>query len=427
MKPLRVFLALLFLFLLLTGLLWAIVIPYNEAPDEYSHFDVANFIAQKRRFPIFGKDENMGVSKYEIPNVVVKYNASYAAMPPGAYLWQALFLSLGQLFPSAYLLARLANILLLVPLAVISFSLSKKIFKQDWQKVSFVLLSLLSPQIIFTFSYVNSDAMLLVWTFLLWWWLVSFLKKETITLWKSLIFGVSLGLAVLTRYNILPLVIIAVGGFIWRLWQERRLIKFKRSLFLVMTAGIAAILTSGWWYLRNILLYHDLLVSNQFWQTYYFIYPRGQNATLWQILSGRDWWWRNWQSLWGVFGWNTIFLPNYFYRVILLMALLSLIVIYIYWRKLGVLGQKLIKLSLGIGLLVLVFSAWQSAAFAYQPQGRYLFPAWPGLVILLSLGWLVAGEAKSVLWPKIGIGVFIFFLFSWQILSLLTILVPSYY
>src|SRR5438045_9763866 len=39
------------------SLLWAFTVPFNEAPDEAAHFQVARFILDHGRLPIFRPDE----------------------------------------------------------------------------------------------------------------------------------------------------------------------------------------------------------------------------------------------------------------------------------------------------------------------------------------------------------------------------------
>lgn len=418
----RFFLPLIMVWFLVMGYLWIGTIPYNEAPDEYTHFDVAQFIARNKRFPVFGQDENMGVSEYDIPGVVLKYNASYSAMPPLAYLWQAGLISLWPFGEgSSYLAARFANLVLGLVSLCLSWLVAKEIFKKTYQRLTFALLANLTPQMLFTFSYVNSDGLLLALSWVLWWWLVRFLKR-TIKLKESLLFGLTLGIAVLTRYNIAPLVLVTAGVFAWRLWNQKQAHNLVGVTVKVMAALGVSLAVGGWWYVRNLLLYQDILATRQFWKTYQMIYIPEGKETIISVLFQSDWLWRNWQSLWGVFGWNTILLPNFIYRILLVGFLMAILGLFL--RKWPKFKKRLLILSGVVLGLAMIASLWQSVTYAFQPQGRYLFAAWPGLVLILIWGgWQWVSNDKKRLVSFLTIT----FLLSLDLYALLKILIPAYY
>jgi len=427
----RLFLILLSIYIFLTGLVWAVVVPYNEAPDEYTHFDVANFMEQNRRLPVFGQDENMGVSKFEIPGVTLKYNASYSAMPPLAYLWQATFISLGK-GNKAYLLARFADIILGIASSWVAFKLSKSLFKSFSLRAAFTVVGVITPQVLFSFSYVNSDAILLLFSFVLWYWLVR-LWTKTVNIYEALGLGLSLGLATLTRYNVAPLVILVVVAFLITILKSfvKRQISLKKGLFIILATFFTSVITGGWWYLRNLVLYHDLSVTQQFWQTYHQIYPFNDHLNSWQILTRTDWLWRNWQSIWGVFGWNSILMPDLIYKILLGFGALAIIFLLVLWVNLNYQEKTVVFFSGLLLLSLVILSLWQSQTYAFQPQGRYLFPAWPGLVYLLVKGWqqvlpLKINHLKLLNKKIFSFGLIIIWLY-FDLYVLINFLIPTYY
>lgn len=429
----RVFLFIFLSFVLLTNMIWMIVLPFNEAPDEYTHFDVAKFIAVNNRFPVFGKDENMGVSKYEIPGVVLKYNASYAAMPPLAYLWQAGIIKLFSKGDSSYLAARGANLLLALATAFCAYLLSCQLFTKFFQRVTFSLVGVLAPQVTFTFAYVNSDGLLLLFSFLLWWWIAHFLKKRKHSFKESLLFGLTLGLAAITRYNVAPLLIVALVIFVKKILEannDKTTVPLKKIIYLAIT-GISSLTIAGGWYLRNIIVYQDILVTRKFWDTYYMIYGKHDFLDPLKIIFQTDWLWKNFQSLWGVFGWNNIAIPELVYRILFVLVIFGLFWLITQWKKLASNRKKIVKWSVLVIFLTLSFSLWQSSLYAFQPQGRYLFPAWPGLVYLLLLGWWKKLDFNKQMgqekWQRIFGFLLILFVLSINIYSLLGILIPAYY
>ncbi|OGD63417.1 hypothetical protein A2160_03015 [Candidatus Beckwithbacteria bacterium RBG_13_42_9] len=427
----RLFLILLSIYIFLTGLVWAVVVPYNEAPDEYTHFDVANFMVQNRRLPIFGQDENMGVSKFEIPGVTLKYNASYSAMPPLAYLWQATFISLGK-GNQAYLFARLADIILGIASAWVAFKLSKSLFKSFSLRAAFTVVGTITPQVLFSFVYVNSDAVLLLFSFIIWYWLVR-LWTKTVNIHEALGFGLSLGLAALTRYNIVPLIILVIVAFLITIIKSlvKKQISLKKGLSIILTTFFTALISGGWWYLRNLVLYRDLLATEAFWQTYHQIYPFNDRLNGWQILTKTDWLWRNWQSLWGVFGWNTILMPDLIYKILLGFGALAIIFLLAFRANLNYQEKRVVFFSVLLLVSLVALSLWQSQTYGFQPQGRYLFPAWPGLVYLLIKGWqqtlpLKINHLKIINKKIFSFGLMIIWLY-FDLYVLINFLIPSYY
>src|SRR6266545_691285 len=76
----RLLVGLIVILALLNGLLWAFTVPFNEAPDEAAHFQVARFILDHGRLPIFRPDEIW------LLHTSKGWVESYAPFPPLAYV-----------------------------------------------------------------------------------------------------------------------------------------------------------------------------------------------------------------------------------------------------------------------------------------------------------------------------------------------------
>jgi len=387
-KKLGIFIFVLAVFL--NTLFWALVIPYNDAPDEYTHFEVARFIALNNRFPIFGQDENMGVSKYEKIGFRAYYNASYSSMPPLAYMVQALAIKIipGMNEENYFLSARISSVFLSIIFVLLVIKLSAVLFSKPLTQTTFAIFTLFIPQVTFTFSYVNSDALALVLSTTVFYWLVCFWQEKIkITGKNSLLFGVILGLTALTRYNAFVYFPLALIVYLIKLKVVKNLKKRFKYLSIVI---LSFILPSGWWYLRNLILYRDPLGTRKFWETIHMLYPPeniGQNFyTLTYILFKTNWFWQNFKTFWAAFGWNYILLPENFYRFLLLISFLAITGL----LKKSNQEQPFSKKSLFLCLLLVSFSfllsLWQSFKFAFQAQGRYFFPVLVPISFMVTAG-----------------------------------------
>ena len=67
-------------------------IPYNEAPDEHTHFLSVLFISDNYSIPILGKDKDL------FRDDLNRRNITYAGIPGGAYLVPAIFVNFARTF-----------------------------------------------------------------------------------------------------------------------------------------------------------------------------------------------------------------------------------------------------------------------------------------------------------------------------------------
>jgi hypothetical protein len=127
--------------------------------------------------------------------------------------------------------------------------------------------------------------------------------------------GALYGLALMSKFNLAAILVVieaAVTWVAWRRGQWRQWIAV--NLFI---AGVAGLL-SGWWFVRNQMLYGE---------------PTGfeKLTELWGVRDPRDSFWLAvselpyaWTSLWGRFGYGQIPLPSWMYAGLFGVLLLSL-------------------------------------------------------------------------------------------------------
>jgi hypothetical protein len=105
---------------------------------------------------------------------------------------------------------------------------------------------------------------------------------------------------------------------------------------------------------------------------------KAKGVTMQQLFTERHWHVLSFESLAGVYGYMTIFSPKFYYRM--LGSLYLLLMFYIAFAVIKKPGRRSISqfaitaFCIGLCILMSLFLSW---TYAFQAQGRYLFPALP--------------------------------------------------
>jgi hypothetical protein len=130
-------------------------------------------------------------------------------------------------------------------------------------------------------------------------------------MWVAL--GVALGLALLAKLSAVGLLLPTAIVVALVIWHQRS----WRTLWLIVAAvGVPVALIAGWWYARNVHLYGE---------------PTGLSA-MWEVVGRRDDFgqglWGEFRgvrySFWGLFGWFSIIMPDWTYRLLDLLSVAAL-------------------------------------------------------------------------------------------------------
>ena len=117
--------------------------------------------------------------------------------------------------------------------------------------------------------------------------------------------GVVLGLALLTKLSALALVGLAGLVIVLLAWYRR---SWRLAVRLALAVGAAALAVAGWWYVRNLILYGEPTGLTAMWEV---VGRRKDFGTeLWSEFRGLRY------SFWGLFGWFSITMPDWVYRVL---------------------------------------------------------------------------------------------------------------
>jgi hypothetical protein len=427
--------ALLLLFLGLHGLYnWAI--PLGEGPDEPGHLAYALFLASEGRLPALheGGENEVPGEGHQPPLAYLFAVPAVAWLPPeqrqilltanprfvwaggdepGAFMRGSHELAPWPPLTLAWHLARAVSGLWGALAVLFTFLAAQRLRPRDTRfPLLAAALVALNPQLLFTTALVSNDGLLAALGAAMVWWV---LDRDTRESWRrekregegaegqkgrreraalvgwGVVTGGMFGLALLTKQSALlfgPLLLWAgwrVAGGEWR-----------RTLVVTAAWGLTALAVSGWWFLRNLRLYGDLLGLDAFqseFATQPFAWgdPAAWAAALAQLFA----------SFWARFGWMSLRPPPWtiwLYAGVCALALLGLASGL--FRHGGAGGTEdaagghparwwlspWLAPALALGMALLWTLTFAGAAGLVAWQGRMLFPAIGAAGVALAAG-----------------------------------------
>ncbi len=256
-----------------------------------------------------------------------------------------------------------------------------------------------TPMAIFISGAVNNDNLVVPLSSLALLMLLRLLRHRGLT-WQGsvgryLLLGIVLGLGALTKTSSLALTVLTALVVVVRAVRRRSWTEF-------FAGGLATLLpllaVAGWWYLRNLRLYGDLLGWNV------FIEILGQR----DVPAGLAQLWRERYSFaagyWGNFGGLNVPMSTWVYTVLNTLTVVAALGLIALLFRQAIMAQKhlvighwslvidrwsfVICLLYGLGVLI-PWSRW--ASITWSSQGRLVFaalPVWSLLLVLGLAGWL---------------------------------------
>jgi hypothetical protein len=152
----------------------------------------------------------------------------------------------------------------------------------------------------------------------------------------------------------------------------------------VVWFGAVAALVAGPFLLYNTLAYGDPIAS----RAVALMLPHNSEFKLTDFYWFKDpFFGMLWKSFWGAFGWQRVFMPDWFYAIFGVLTLAGLAggLRLLLQRAFSVAQVQACAAYLGHGLLIYAAIVLYSLRLIAW-QGRELFPALPGTAILLGLG-----------------------------------------
>ena len=407
--------------------IYSIVTPIWEAPDEPAHFSYAMYMRQKLALPV----QTMGsidVAQHPPLYYALAAIASLPANlddPSGAFrlnpnfIWQARggmesnasFHHSAETFPYtgialAVHLDRALSIALATLTVLFVIAIGWQIFPTS-PLIGLLagVLTALNPQFLFISSAVMSDNLLTLGaTGTVWQALRAAKNPRQDRQWLYL--GLWVSLATLAKLNGF------VFGFIAGLTLIACAIRY-RSIKLALRGGVimgaAVAALAGWWFIRNQILYQEPLGISM----YYTRHPDSLRSAPMQWNDLLDMFNAQLRSYFGIFGWMTIGMPDWFYlatQLLLLAGVIGVVAAIVTGRfKRLTRYQVFALLFLGAAIVIdeLVWIVNVNRAGASQYQGRYMFPIIGPLMILTAYGILTHLPRRAGVYLSVGLAVVI--------------------
>lgn len=388
------------------AVVYSLVTPIFEASDEISHYPVIAHIAATGKLPVQEPGvETLWEQEGSQPPLYYLISAGLTRWIDTSDLetirWRNPHAKLGipldpdnknmvihteaERFPwqgtvLAVHLIRLFSVALATGSVILVYAVVREAWPEErWIAALAMTLAAFNPMFLFISGSVNNDNLtifLSTWTLLL---LVRILK-DGIQTRRAAALAVILSLATITKISGLTLVpltglVLLIHGVRTGEWRQVILTGLE-------IAGAWAVL-AGWWYLRNIMLYGELLGTN----THVSIVG-GREIDLWNL---RREWYGFWVAYWALFGSVDILADRIvyvFYAALSWIAVIGLAT-WVGVKLRGKAGKALLIPGLMALQIVVVFVAvirWTLTTYA--SQGRLMFPVISLISGLMALGLL---------------------------------------
>lgn len=419
--------------------IWSMIIPYNQAPDEYMRYDVAQYIYTYHSLPR-GDDPVLCNNEWGI---------GYAFLPYLSYLISACFMFVADAIPISqfglFHVARLASVVFSTITVYYCIQIAKQILNERSGKLFVVMVGFL-PQFVFISSYVNNDSLALMSTaMIVYYWILGLQTKWNL---KNCIgLGAALAICVASYRNVygygLCSALFFVCYYLVQYQKTKDVSVFREMLKKGLIICGVVILISGWWFVRNYMIYDGDIMGRSAAKLAKLKYAAEQHKpgvqknlyqqgiSLKYMFYDMGWLKTCLTSFVAAFGYMDLWLPAWCYNLYFAIFGAGCLGHVLTWKKRKKpIFNKLLLTMMWIAMGIVFFlSVYYSYFIDYQAQGRYLLPIIVPLMLLLSTGIeklekLIQEMTRKHI-PLIKI-VMVFFVVS-TILVLINIIIPNYY
>ena len=387
---------------------WSILKPYNYGPDEYVRFPAYYYIFVHNALPT-------GFSE-EIRNELWGFSyAFYFTWLPG--LLSVLCMKIVSVFSSAsdilLYAARFPSVLAGVLSVFITFKISDTILKDEKTKwfITFFIASI--PQFAFLSSYVNNDIFAVTGALII---VYSWVRcaKEKLNLLNSVLMSAGIITVALSYYNSYGWILFS-GLFLLILYIAKKEERKNILKYTLLIAGIV-ILFTGFFVVRNTIVnsgdvfgLRSLAKSSEMYAID-TLKPsardtlKNQGLPLYALLKDKDYIFSTERSFFAAFAYTDVLAPGIVYKIYRYFTLFGF-ALFLVSLITGIFKKEkdkkiyLVLLPIVLAAASVVFlSLYYSWGTDYEPQGRYLYPALPALVVFLGTGYDLIFKIKKI--PK---------------------------
>ncbi len=422
------FFAAFLIFDLVLNILWMKLVPMGKAPDESVRIILSDYVFFNGHLP----------NAWE-PAVRIKdWGFSYALRPMLVNILGAFNMWVVSWFtddPYALLLSvRIISVFSKTAMLYFLFRTCEWLgWKPRWGWYTVLICSLV-PQLTFLAGYHNNDTFCMCCvTAVLYCWVRG--MKEDWT-WKDCVkFAFAMGFTILSYYNAYPYILFSIPMFFLTAFhrgmsKEKKIEVWKKTGVIVLITFLIA----GWWFLRNIILYDgDVLGSKtrlvmgemyaiQEMKPSVIFKPIREGISYWDTMfynnhAPFDWATKTFMSSFALLGMMDFLMPaelyQFFYILVATGGALFLVqfvvwIIRALWSALKKhaadheANQDLLFFTFAAicGVMVIMLSLYYSWTDDFQPQGRYIMPAFTSGVLITAAGYRFAFQSISKLFFK---------------------------
>ncbi|WP_144714021.1 DUF2142 domain-containing protein [Curtobacterium pusillum] len=391
---------------------WALVVPAFQAPDEPAHFDAAVHVATGSGWPAPGtlhvsnavqaaqQEQAAGdASTWSTTSELLAAHPGDSATvnqmtqhPPTAYALDALVLRAvhyGSLrWDHALLALRLVDALLVMPLALLAWAAVRRVTRSPRAALIAPLALFATPQLASIGASVTNDAPVLLLGGVVVWLATRLLTGDLRT--RTLVaLGVVTAALVWTKGTGLPAVpftaVVALVSGAGVLTLGRRAL--RTALLLATTAVLGC-----WWWLHNLVTYHRLQPDGYAAIRPHADFPPGEHPSVLHFLDVS--WGTVARTFWGSPGQRAQVSIGDLLTAVLTIVAVLVVLLWAFRRPRTGPDTRAAAWSLAVFPALLLLLQTASSARAYLDttqvagtQGRYVFPALLALVVLSALAW----------------------------------------
>ncbi len=397
---------------------YSVVVPAFEAPDEPGHFRYVHILASGAGLPVQGQAGDYDPEFSQPPlyyglqalvaklisgegapvpdfahnnpyqNATASGNVNLYSHPAGeGFPWSGQVLQLHAM--------RLVNLLFAAVALAATYGIGRELRLSPGLALAASATLGLLPQFDFIAGALNADNAITAASALALYLFLHGLGRPPGTR-AGVLLGLAAAAAMLSKLSGLAVLLFAVGFLLWRAWRERK----PGFVAQAAVCSAVALTLGGWWYIRNLALYGDVLG----WRPMLtaigaMLRPRTLNpfeATA--VLLQRA------PTAVGVFGWNNLRLPTGVYLGVAVVAAAAVLGLLLARAgapaEPGLAGGRLqlVLLLVWTGLFAASLIRWVEVN-ADAAQWRLLFPAFPALAVLLIVGLSRLARTLAMLAP----------------------------
>ena len=388
------------------ALAYAVVNPPFEATDEIRHYRFVRSVVENKRLPVQGAEVCRSQSHHPPLYYVtaalltgwIDTGKGLCEQPEENPFWAYRFADVGTdnknqfLFDAraswegeqwAVFLARVVNIGFGAITVLLTWLIGRKITPHRPQ-IALIAAAIVAfnPMFDYMAAAINNDVVAAMSSALVLYLCVRLNHDRNGLSWRwGVWLGGAFGLALLSKLNNAALLsvisaemlLIAIRHKQWKQWVLANL----------SFVGVSALL-AGWWFVRNQRLYGEptgVRILTELWGV------RKPADSVGLAVSELP---QLWSSMWGRFGFGQIPMPSVIYSVLLVLVVVGLLLAL--WAGAEQIKQKAWLAVVDYGLLLIFVAMFTTVTFYYMlispagAMGRFFFPGFPALAVLLALG-----------------------------------------